>query len=312
MIISVTMNPSVDVAYQLETLCLNETNRSLSVSKTAGGKGINVAKVLGQLGEDVIATGVLGGVLGTFIEEKLAEDDIKSCFYRISGETRNSIALLHDKSQTEVLESGPVIQNSEKKEFLTLFQRLLVESSIVTVSGSLPQGLSSDFYQEILNMVEMNKGKMLLDTSGEALLASLKGPRKPYLIKPNVSELENLLGEKLDETDIHRLCDVLNLSFFNGIKWIVLSMGKNGALIKHGNNFYLARVPEIKVVSPVGSGDATLAGLASGIAQGKKVEDIITLGMVCGVLNTKELKTGHINTKNIEDTKRKIEVEFIK
>lgn len=117
MILTVTMNPSVDISYPLEEFNLDTVNRVAKVSKTPGGKGLNVTRVLKQLNDKVVATGLIGGALGTDIKEKLLQTGIKNDFFEISGETRNCIAILHEGNQTEILEKGPTITKSESENF---------------------------------------------------------------------------------------------------------------------------------------------------------------------------------------------------
>ncbi len=116
MIVTITMNPSVDISYPLEHFQLDTVNRVSKVRKTAGGKGLNVTRVQ-QLGADVLASGLLGGELGDAIQHELTSAGIKHAFSPISGKTRNCIAILHEGKQTEILEQGPVISASEAKTF---------------------------------------------------------------------------------------------------------------------------------------------------------------------------------------------------
>ncbi|WP_368908939.1 PfkB family carbohydrate kinase, partial [Bacillus wiedmannii] len=112
-----------------------------NVRKTAGGKGLNVARVVKQMGEDVLATGVIGGTIGDYIIQELTKSDIRNHFYKINQESRNCIAILHEGKQTEILESGPSLSAEEGDAFLEKYRELLSEVSIVTISGSLPKGL---------------------------------------------------------------------------------------------------------------------------------------------------------------------------
>ncbi len=152
MILTVTMNPSVDISYALENLKINTVNRVSDVRKEAGGKGLNVSRVLKQADEDVLATGLVGGVLGTYIREHLDTLNIRHHFQPISMESRNCIAILHEGFQTEILESGPVVSASEQDNFLNLYSRLLDKADIVIISGSLPVGIPKYFYHELVTL----------------------------------------------------------------------------------------------------------------------------------------------------------------
>ena len=165
MIVTVTMNPSIDISYPLEKLKLDTVNRTDQVSKTAGGKGLNVTRVIHDLKGDVLATGVLGGFHGAYISEELKKADIKQAFTAIQEESRDSIAILHEGNQTEILEAGPTVSEAEQQAFLENFQELVKEAEIVTISGSLAKGLPLNFYQRLVQLAEEQVVKVLVDTS---------------------------------------------------------------------------------------------------------------------------------------------------
>lgn len=294
MILAVTMNPSVDISYHLHEFKLDGVNRVENVRKTAGGKGLNVARVITQMEEDVLATGVLGGTLGDYIVQELNKCDIPSDFLKIEKESRNCIAILHEGMQTEILESGPTLTKEEGADFLGKFNNLLSKVSFVTISGSLPKGLAANFYQQMLTMSQKKGVPVLLDTSGESLRKALLHKEKPLAIKPNTEELSQLLGMEVDGR-ISNLKHALDHELFKGIEWIVVSMGEHGAFVRHGVDDYRVTIPKIDVVNPVGSGDATVAGLAVALNRNLPVEEVLKTAMTIGMLNTMEAGTGSIN-----------------
>ncbi|MFT9452473.1 hexose kinase [Liquorilactobacillus ghanensis] len=301
MILTVTMNPSIDMAYDLSQLKLDEVNRAVSVQKTAGGKGLNVTRVIQQMGQPVIATGLLGGRFGEFISDKLAAEKIAADFTKIAGETRNSIALLHDGGkQTEVLEKGPEISSDERARFLKDFERLLAKAELVTISGSLPQGLAADFYSQLIEIAKQKKVAVLLDTSGNSLKTALASKCPPLLIKPNAAELGDLINQKITDSDTTAVVAALKNPIFDKLEWISTSLGSNGAIVKYQNKLYRAEIPKVNAVSPVGSGDASLAGLAIGISLQQTPVDTIKTSMTLGILNALEIATGWVNPKNFK------------
>lgn len=297
MILTITMNPSIDISYPLEDFKLDTVNRVKNVRKTAGGKGLNVTRILKQLDAEVVASGLIGGFLGEEIKKDLKNNQIAHDFLSISGETRNCIAVLHDGQQTEILESGPVISKEEAQAFLKHFGRLATKADILSFSGSLPEGLPIDFYSQMLQICQ--EKPVVLDCSGEALTEVLKGKVKPRLIKPNTEELAGLLGRRIS-TDIEELKAALTDPIFTGIEWIVVSMGGDGAFAKHHKKFYRVTIPKIAVVNPVGSGDATVAGLTAAIEKGSSDEDVLKQGNALGMLNAQEATTGHIELANYQ------------
>lgn len=302
MIITITPNPSVDISYFLNNFELGKAHRIEKMSKVPGGKGINVAKVLHILGTDVICSGFLGGSSGKYIQNSLEDMNIKSKFITIDGETRSSIAIMDKENTTEIREKGPIVTDESLSKFLQEIKQLKENNSYFSCSGSLPQGLDISFYDKLM---EELKGKyFILDTSEEGLRhVVFESKNKPYAIKPNIDEIRQLFGDKIDEMTY---LDILKLDKLKDIEIVIISLGKDGAVAKIKNKFYEAKVPKITAINPVGSGDSSIAGLLYGLENNLSNEEILKTSMACGVLNTLEEKIGYINIDNFEDIKNKI------
>ncbi len=310
MILAVTMNPSVDISYPVDRFKFDDVNRVKTVRKTAGGKGLNVARIIAQMEEEVLSTGVLGGTIGDYIVQELNKSNIPNDFLRIENESRNCIAILHEGMQTEILESGPTLSMEEGTAFLEKFECLLTTASLVTISGSLPKGLPTHFYRKMIE-ISCNKGKpVIVDTSGESLKQVLIHEKKPFAIKPNIAELTQLLGFEA-EAGIIDLKQMLNHEIFKGIEWIIVSMGDKGAFVRHEDDYYQVTIPKIDVVNPVGSGDATVAGLAVALNRNQTVESVLKTAMTTGMLNTMEAVTGFININKFKQYFDFVKVEKI-
>ena len=307
MILTVTMNPSVDISYPLEKFNLDTVNRVAKAIKTPGGKGLNVTRVLKQLDDKVIATGLIGGALGIDIQKKLAEIGIENKFFEISGETRNCIAILHEGNQTEILENGPTISQSESEKFLEYFEKLVQEVEIISISGSLPNGLEDDYYSKMIEICNKYEKPVVLDCSGRALVEVLKNEYKPKVIKPNTEELSQLIGKEVSK-DIGELKETLKNKLFDEIEWIIVSLGADGAFAKHNDKFYKVNVPNIKVVNPVGSGDSTVAGITSAIHENASDQDLLRKANVLGMLNAMEKLTGFVNLENYDKLFNEVEI----
>ncbi|HEM5202101.1 TPA: tagatose-6-phosphate kinase [Streptococcus suis] len=310
MILTITLNPSVDIAYQLDTFHLDTVNRVEKVQKTAGGKGLNVTRVLKQIGEDVVATGFIGGEIGSYVKKQLTRNDIKNSFVEIGNETRNCIAVLHDGKQTEILEQGPTIQEHEALNFIEHLEIILNNVDVVVISGSLPKGLAGNYYVKIIELCKKCGVAVVFDCSGEALKNVLESQQKPTVIKPNTEELSQLIGKEVTD-DIQELKSVLSGQLFQGIDWIVVSLGAQGAFAKHNDKFYRVRIPKIKVVNPVGSGDSTVAGIAAGLVHALPDIELLKKANVLGMLNAQEEQTGFVNLENAESLYSQIEVEEV-
>lgn len=314
MLLTVTMNPSVDISYHLDRLTLDDINRTDEVSKTPGGKGLNVARVAKQLGLDVAATGIIGGHLGDYIKDELDKVSIQQVFYAIDQESRNCIAILHEGNQTEILESGPSLTERDTSNFLKHFEDLVNSEkyTLITMSGSLPSGMDPTVYKQMIHLANQAGIPIVLDASGANLVEALEDEAlKLTAIKPNLDELSAIEGDSFSEDDTDAIKDALSRPRYGKCEWIVLSLGGAGALIKHGTQFYRVTVPEIEVVNPVGSGDSTVAGLAYGLLSGDFDEKIMKSAMTAGVLNTMNEQTGSIDFSHFDEIFGQINIEEI-
>jgi len=184
MILTVTLNPAVDKTYTTGTLMLGQVNRMRTVNNIAGGKGINVAKILRQYGYEVAAAGFLGGYTGQFIENCMREIHAQCCFTKVAGETRSSINVIaEDGYVTEILEPGPAVSAQELEQFMDDYGKAVESSELVIMSGSVAKGIPADIYQKLVEIGNKAGRRCILDTSGEALLHGIKAV--PFMIKPN-------------------------------------------------------------------------------------------------------------------------------
>lgn len=313
MILTVTMNPAIDIAYPLETLAINTTNRVTSDLKSAGGKGLNVSRVLALKEQKVLATGLIGGDMGNYIKGRLEAEKISFDFYETEINSRMCLAILHDDGQqTELLENGGSYSHADDVGFINKFTRIIDTQpiSLVTISGSLPQGISEECYQKMITIAKEKGLKVLLDSSGKAYKLALKGQDKPYLIKPNQKELADLLG--IAELTSHsQIIDSLAHPLLIDIPWIVVSLGSAGAIAKIEQEIYQVTIPKITAVSPVGSGDSTIAGLAMVIAHQQTIPEVLKTAMTLGILNTLEKRTGFVNTSNFNEYYEQITIKKI-
>lgn len=308
MILSITANPSVDISYNIENLKIDDVNRVELVNKDAGGKGIHVSYVLNELGENVTNSGFVGGKLGEFIEKRLDERKIPHDFIKLEEETRNCIAIIHDNNQTEILEKGPKIGLEKEKEFLSYLEKISQNIEIINISGSLPKGLDASFYQKIIKFAKENKIFISLDTSGNTLKEIVKGEIKPDLIKPNETEIKDIIEKEFPENE-EEIRKIFEKSPLKDIPYVIISQGKDGAIFKIKNKIYKAKVPKVKAINPVGSGDSTLAGALSAIYNKEDDEDFIKKSMTCGLLNVLNEEIAHININDFDKYKEKIEIK---
>ncbi|SHE36012.1 1-phosphofructokinase [Clostridium fallax] len=305
----ITLNPSVDRRYLIDNLKEGTAYRCEDYSFTAGGKGLNVARVINQLGEKVKCLGFLGGFSGKFIKSKLDSLNIENDFSFIKEETRTCLSLLSkDGNQTEILEKGPTISLDEIKDFKEKYIKLLDQVDVIVASGSLPQGLNKDFYKELITLANNKHIKFILDTSGSSLIEGIKA--KPFLIKPNQDELSAITRKPINNIDeiIAASSHLINL----GAKNIAVSLGKDGMIFISGEKIYKVSVPKIQAVNAVGSGDSTVAGFSFGISKKYNIFDVLRLSNGCGVSNTLQKETGFISLNDLNNIINSITIKYIK
>ncbi|MFX0560362.1 1-phosphofructokinase [Tepidibacillus infernus] len=309
MITTITLNPSIDRRYVVQDFQVGHIFRTRQFEATAGGKGLNVARVAKQLGEEVFTTGFLAGRNGDFIAEQLNRIDVKSNFIRIDGETRNCIAILSNSGmQTEILESGPKVTPDQIGIFFYEYERILQDSSVIVASGSLPEGVPISMYYELIIRAKKKGKKFILDTSGLALKEGVKA--SPYLIKPNKRELESLMNRPIDTEE--EIIEAVKEISQNSIEFVVVSLGSDGAIIIHKDIGYKVKTPKIKVKNPVGSGDSMVAGFAIGLNRNYEIEEMLKFGVACGTANAMEMGTGQIRKEIVESIFKKVTVEKVK
>ena len=307
MITTITLNPAIDTRYFIDDFKEGRLFRVDKIIKSPGGKGLNVSKVLQQLGADITATGILGGKNGEWIQENLKKIGIKEEFVVTENETRVCIAVLANHSETEILESGEELSASDLEKFEKKYLELLKRSDVITMSGSLSKGIPSDYYKKIIEMANENGKKVILDTSGRSLLEGVQG--KPYLIKPNFDELEFVLGESIDGRDkIKKAVDKLKQF---GAQNVLVSLGGNGALY-FGEKVLKVEIPEISIHNTVGSGDSSVAGFAKGLSDGLSLEETLKLSMACGMSNAQSMKTGYVALEDVQSFISQIQVDEVK
>ncbi len=308
MILTVTANPTIDRVYVIEDFEIGKVHRSEKVSRSAGGKGINVARVCQILGRETAAMGFVGGYTGEFIKSEVEKQGIRNLFTEIAGETRTCVNI-SDKSgkSGEILEAGPEVSVEEKEKFITEFAENIKNYDIICVSGSMPRGLDTNFYKELVRIAKEKGKKIIVDTSGKALEEILS--EKPYMVKPNNDELSQLMDKEI-KTDAE-IKEALFFLLEKGIEVPFISLGKDGAAAMIGGVCYKFSSPEVEVVNAVGSGDSAVAGVCTGLDMGYSITDSIKLGMASGTANTQFQQTGIVTKELVNEYFEMIKVSEI-
>lgn len=260
MIYTVTLNPSLDYAMTLSDLILGRTNRSTKEQITFGGKGINVSAILTELGEDNIALGFIAGFTGDALEDAVRQAGIQCDFIRLQeGMTRINVKL-KGKTETEINASGPYIYPEALEAFLAKLDHIS-EGDTLVLAGSLPPSLPRDLYRQILARLEGKSVRFVVDATGEILLSTLH--YRPFLIKPNLHELEEIAGHTL--SDDAAIADAARTLQHKGAQNVLVSMGKDGALLlDEFGKIHRAQAISGPAVNTVGAGDSMVAGFLVG------------------------------------------------
>lgn len=310
MILTVTLNAAIDKRYVVENAVSGEVNRVRECIAFPGGKGLNVAKPAAIYGAKVVATGVLGGHAGEFIEEALEPFHIRSAFYHVKGESRTCINIWDEARciQTEYLEPGFALTKEELNAFLEKFTGLVQDADVVTMSGSVPKGLDTSIYQQLIKIVKDAKKPVILDTSGELLREGIKAC--PTLIKPNIDEIRMLTGKACE--DIEEIVEAAREIHKKGVELVAVSLGSEGSLIVSEEGIYRAVVPHIDAVNTVGCGDSMIAGFAIGLEEKLSVKEMLRKGSAISAAAAMREETGFFVKNDMEKIISEIEITELK
>ncbi len=290
MILTVTLNSSIDKLYLLPTTCPETVMRVKEVHNSAGGKGLNVSRVAAKLGEKVTAMGFVGGYNGQYLESLITDPRIQSAFTHVKAETRCCINCwdLSTNRSTEYLEPGAPVTPEDVDRFFADLDEQLPEADVVAVSGSAPKGVPMDAYGEIIRRCRKAGKPVLIDTSGERL--ALAAAEKPFFIKPNTDEILQLLPDPAERSgDPVSLAEKLHLS---GIDCAVLSMGADGAVMACETGVFRGIPPEITPKNTVGCGDSMVAGFAVGFTRKLPWTECFRMALAVSAANALSLYTG--------------------
>ena len=267
MILTVTANPAWDVTYTVDALHPGDSHRVRAVTGQAGGKGVNVSRVLAQLGLDTVATGLVGGSAGADLVAELAGAGVPAAFLDAPVRTRSAVAVVDDAGTATVLnEPGPVVDPGLWSALVEHLTPLIAAAEVVVLAGSLPPGSPADAYAQLTALVHRLGRRCLVDADGPALAAALAAA--PDLVKPNRAEL-------LRATGAGDLPAAVEACLSAGVPRVVVTDGAAGMRGADRRGSWLARPPALTPVNPTGAGDAASAAFAVGLAAGEDWPDLL-------------------------------------
>ena len=277
MITSISLNPSIDRTLTVENFTAGGLNRVISKNDVAAGKGINVALAVAALGLDVECIGFMYRDSAQLFQNRLMLNSTPYDFVWCEGEARTNIKVFDRAAGvvTELNESGTTIDGESIARMTEMVSRHAENSDYLVLSGSLPPGCPQDYYRTLINAVEGLGCRCVLDADGERLKYGLEA--RPFMIKPNRSELESMIGRRLD--GIRDIRDAAMKYIDLGVEIVAVSLGADGALIASADDALYAPRMNIEVKSTVGAGDSMVAGLVAGFMADNDLEETFRMGV---------------------------------
>lgn len=316
MILTITLNPSMDYVYHKDHFRIGGHNRFENPAKMPGGKGINASRTISLLNGRVLSFNLLGGNNGQIIENHLQKEKFHTTNLFIEEDSRNAITIIHDdEQQTEIVEKGPYVNKTVEQRIFAQIKNIITSNkniNIVSINGSV-NSKNKEFYYQLLTMlrIDINRDlKVLMDLSQHHLkrIMQERNTYFPDFIKPNIEEFNELVGHTfIKKTEILHFfkCNTFNIPF------IIVSCGKNGAVAKIHNKVYDIAIPKVNAINPTGSGDATVGGVAFGFQNNWKDEFILKFGITCGVANAMEKGVGVVNKEVLNKIASRVSLNLI-
>ncbi|QCX34407.1 1-phosphofructokinase [Caloramator sp. E03] len=306
MIFTVTLNPAVDKTLRIPNFSVGQVNRVESLRVDAGGKGINVSKTVKELKGESTAFGFIGGKSGEYIKEYLDAIGIKNDFLWINSDIRTNIKIVDtiNNTFTDINEAGPTVSQKDLEKIMKKILDAAYENSVLVLSGSIPNGLGSSTYKDIIEYVSPKNVKVILDAEGELFTEGIKA--SPYLVKPNKYELEKAFNIKIDNDLV--LIEVCRKVIAMGVKYVVVSLGENGSVMVSKDKVLKAKGLKVDVKSTVGAGDSMVAALALSIERNYEMDYALRFAAATSTANVMTEGTQTAEYEVINELINKIEI----
>ncbi|KQB54471.1 1-phosphofructokinase, partial [Pseudomonas endophytica] len=293
-ILTITLNPALDLTVRVPQLETGEVNRSQALLCHAAGKGLNVAQVLADLGHSLTVSGFLGEDNQQAFEALFTRRGFADAFIRVPGETRSNIKLAEDDGRvTDINGPGPQVSDLAQQALLDKLDQIAASHDAVVVAGSLPLGVTAQWLRELVLRLKALGLKVILDTSGDALKEGLSAG--PWLVKPNAEELSTALGCTISSVD-SQVAAATQLQTY-GISHVVISHGADGVnWFSRGIQTLQAVPPKVRVASTVGAGDSLLAGMMHGLLSGHSPEQTLRTATAIAAMAVTQIGFGISDT----------------
>lgn len=306
-VLTVTLNAAIDLTGQVSGFRPGTLNRATNLLVHPGGKGINVAAALADFHHSVSATGFLGSGNALLFEELFEEKGIADQMIRLEGDTRTCIKISDPDSgkTTEINGPGLAVSAEAAGRLATLLQQS--DAQCLALSGSLPAGLASTFYSELVARLRGSGRKVLLDTGGEPLRLALN--QAPQIIKPNLDEFASLMGRHFQGND--EIVSAARSLFGTGLELVVVSMGPKGACFVTEDRALLATLEHPKPLSTVGAGDAMVAGILSAQLGQLDLEALARRSMAFANDSLDRIESGGICPQSVRELEQRVALTWL-
>lgn len=281
MVITVTLNPALDITMLLTSLEVGQVNKIQSIRRDMGGKGINVSKGLHEFNIQTTAMGFLGGPLESGFREEFNQLNIIDKFISIDGETRTNLKIIDEKNKTytDLNEKGPIIREKEIHRFLKAYEEELNKDDVVVIAGGLSPGIPEQFYGTLIAKAKKKGAYVVVDAEGEALKYALA--QTPDIIKPNEKEFSRLFG--VEELSKEELIVKAQGLIQEGLDKILISRGGQGSILVTKDLVLVAKGLNVEVKSTVGAGDAMVSALVYSYLNNLSDEETLAIAQAAGV-----------------------------
>lgn len=305
-VVTVTLNPAVDKTLLVPHFRPERVVRVKETFVYPSGKGVNVARVLMRLGVPSLCLGFVGGSAGAFLRDALEREGIPNDFTFIATETRVNLTLRDPETGLEVhlVEPGAAITEDDWRKFLETYEQHLSEACWVALCGSLPPNAPLDAYAQLIRCAQKHRTLCALDTSGKALRFGIQAI--PHLVKPNRQELAEAVGKELSTDDA--ITDAIQQLHQQGIPFVVVSLGKDGAIGSNGTECWKAVPPAVEVVNTIGSGDALLGGLLFALISALPFSEAMRFAVATGTANTLVDGPGYVDVATVQAIAQRVQL----
>ena len=282
-IVTLTINPSLDKSTHFTGLIAEQKIRCEKPRYDAGGGGINVSKAISKLGGKSTCIFTSGGSSGEMLEDLIAKEKLESNVIKTKNWTRENFIAFENKTKAQYRFGFPGNEFSEDEKDKILQTIKELKTDYLVISGSLNEGVATDFYQKIAKIAKESSIKVIVDTSGEALKKVLE--TGVYLIKPNIGELAKLIGvERLELPEVEKAAKRIIEN--KSAEIVVVSLGADGAILVTKEETHLVKAPKVEKKSTVGAGDSMVGGMVWALSQNKTLKEVIQIGVCCGTAAT--------------------------